>query len=200
VKIRRTGWRIVFRLALLAATIVPGSALGGEPDGAIKASQESDNARVQVDNVLSLSLAVQAPLSLDKELPLGTGIAYRREYFVARRTALGIAAGLRVFPASPFHLALGYGLSFKHYVGSLGNAGARSGLYLLYGLLMQMNYLSGRRGVPTGHDTLLSIGYDWQAGSIMPVVEVGYHLTQVRGFDQDTIWLAYSELNLGLRF
>ncbi len=174
--------------------------MGASERGSAPRGGESTDSGVQVDNVLSLSLAVQGPLSLDKALPLGGGLAYRREYYVARRTALGIAAGVRVFPASPFHLALGYGLTFKHYVGNFGNAGPRSGLYLLYGLLMQMNYISGRKGVPSGHDTLLSLGYDWVAGAICPNVEVGYHLTQVRAFDQDTIWLAYSEVNLGLRF
>lgn len=150
-------------------------------------------------DTFALSLAYQAPLSLDKSFAGGIGISYAREYFISRRTALGIHAALRIFPSTPWQLALGYGLTFKHYLISR-SAETTQGLYCLYGLLLQMNVLDGREGTATGHDTRLSIGYDWQVDRIFPLVEVGYHLTQVRSFDEDTLWWPYTELLLGLRF
>jgi hypothetical protein len=150
-------------------------------------------------DTLALSLAYQAPLSIDKSFAGGIGIAYTREYFVSRRTALGIHMALRIFPGSPWQLALGYGLTFKHYLISR-SAETTQGLYFLYGLLLQMNVLDGREGTATGHDTRLAMGYDWQVGSVFPLIEVGYHLTQVRSFDEETLWWPYTELLLGVRF
>ncbi len=151
-------------------------------------------------DILGVSLAYQAPLTLEKAPPLGAGLTYSHEYFVTRRTALGVHAGVRFFPADPWHLAIGYGLTFKHYVTSVNPSGPTTGLYLLYGLLLQMNLLEGRKGSATGHDTRLAIGYDWQAGPVFPTLELGYHLTQVRSFDEDTLWWPYSEFLGGVRF
>lgn len=150
--------------------------------------------------MFGLSVAYQAPLSLEKSPPLGGGITYTREYFVSRRTALGVHVGLRLFPVEPLHLALGYGLTFKHYITPLKPSGPTTGLYLLYGLLLQMNFVKGREGSATDHDTRLAIGYDWQAGPVIPTLEVGYHLTQLRNFDEDTVWWPYTELVGGIRF
>lgn len=151
-------------------------------------------------NVLGLSLAVQAPLSLDKKVPLGTGVVYTRLIFVSPRSALGVVAGLRVFPAAPLHLALGYGLSFQHYLSRSIHEGEPYGFYVTYGLLLQMNWLAERDGTATGHDTLLAIGYDFPAGRVLPTFQAGYHLTQVRGFDEETLWWPYTEVLVGLRF
>ena len=71
---------------------------------------------------------------------------------VHHRTALGIHAGVRAFPTAPRHLAFGYGLTIKHYVGNF-QPNPRYGLYLLYGLLLQMNWLEGSSGSSTDHDT-----------------------------------------------
>lgn len=151
-------------------------------------------------NVFGLSLAYQAPLSIDKAVPLGGGLTYTREYFVTQRTALGIHVALRVFPDDPLQLALGYGLTFKHYLGHQSLSRPTSGFYLLYGLLLQMNYLKGREGTATGHDTRLAAGYDWQSGNLFPTIELGYHLTQVRSFDTETLWWPYTEVVTGIRF
>lgn len=151
-------------------------------------------------NIFGLSIAYQAPLTLDKSPPLGGGLTYTHEYFVSRRTALGVHTGVRFFPAQPWHLAIGYGLTFKHYITSLKPSGPSTGLYLLYGLLLQMNFLEGRKGSATGHDTRLAVGYDWQTGPVFPTFEVGYHLTQVRSFDEDTLWWSYTEVVGGIRF
>lgn len=150
-------------------------------------------------NVMALSLAYQAPLSLDKSFAGGIGIFYTREYFVSPRTALGVHSAIRIFPAAPFHFALGYGLTIKHYI-TVGRSGETAGLYLLYGLLLQMNMLEGRNGTATGHDTRLTVGYDWRAKDLFPFFEAGYHLTQVRSFDENTLWWPYTELAGGLRF
>lgn len=151
-------------------------------------------------NILAVSVAYQAPLSLDKDLPLGGGLFYTREYFVTRRTALGIHAGLRFFPDTPRHLAFGYGLSIKHYLGPTSSERETTGFYLLYGLQLQMNVLEGRSGTATDHDTRMSAGYDWGDGRVKPLVEVGYHLTQLRNFDEETLWWPYAELAFGIRF
>lgn len=153
----------------------------------------------QAFNTIALSTAYQAPLSVDKGFAGGIGVSYAREYFVSKGTALGIHAALRIFPASPWQLAFGYGLTIKHYLFSPG-ATPTQGLYFLYGLLLQMNVLEGREGTATGHDTRLSMGYDWQLGNVFPLVEAGYHLTQVRSFDEETLWWPYAELLWGLRF
>src|SRR5690606_9472983 len=115
---------------------------------------------------------------------------YTREYFVTRRTALGVHLGVRMFPDAPWHFAFGYGVTFKHYLGTIGRT-ETTGLYLLYGLLLQMNVLEGRRGTATDHDTRLAVGYDWRAGPIIPWVEAGYHITQLRNFDENTVWWPY---------
>lgn len=153
----------------------------------------------RVFDTLALSIAYQAPLSLDKGFAGGIGVSYTREYFIARRTALGIHAAVRIFPDSPWQLAIGYGLTFKHYLISR-NALTTKGLYFLYGLLLQMNVLDGREGTATGHDTRLAMGYDWQVGEVFPLLELGYHLTQVRSFDEETVWWPYTELLGGVRF
>lgn len=150
-------------------------------------------------NVLMGSLAYQAPTNFEKAFYGGGGLVYTREYFVTARSALGIQAGGRFFPAAPWHFAFGYGLLIKHYVGDFGSSKS-SGLYLKYGLLLQMNFLDGRRGSALGHDTLFALGYDRTSDRPSPVVEVGYHLTQVRGFDQKTIWWPYTEVAAGIRF
>jgi hypothetical protein len=150
-------------------------------------------------HVLALSLAYQAPLGLDKS-GLGGGVTYTREYFITARTALGVHASLRVFPDAPRHIALGYGLTFKHYIVADAQRQSIAGLYLVYGLLLQMNFLQDREGSATGHDTRLAIGLDWSWRGVFPLVELGYHLTQVRNFEQPTLWWAYTELATGIRF
>ncbi len=155
--------------------------------------------RAPIANVLAASVAYQAPSNLEKSNYLGGGLVYTRDYFVAPRVAMGIQAGVRIFPSPPFHFASGYGLSLKHYVGNLGTSKG-SGLYLRYGLLLQMNVLEGRSGTATGHDTNLAIGYDRESRTVNPVVELGYHITQVRAFDEDTLWWPYTELLAGVRF
>lgn len=150
-------------------------------------------------NVILGSVAYQAPTNFEKSFYGGGGLVYTREYFVTARSALGIQSGARIFPAAPWHFAFGYGLLIKHYVGSLGSSKI-SGLYLKYGLLLQMNFLDDRRGSALGHDTLFALGYDRTSEKLSPVVEVGYHLTQVRNFDQETVWWPYTEVAAGLRF
>lgn len=184
--------KLGFLLSVLTLEVLAASA-SAEPEAV--EIQEATAPR----NVLGLSLAVQAPLSLDKEVPLGAGLVYTRDYFVGKRTALGIHAGVRAFPDSPWHLALGYGLTIKHYAFRL-QPNARRGLYLLYGLLLQMNFLEDHGGTAVGHDTLLAAGFDWQAGGVSPLVQAGYHITQVRGFDEPTLWWPYAEVILGVRF
>ncbi len=203
---RRTVWasedpfRRAFRPspAVLAAALVLGLPRSAEasPEGsAVKAPW-----RAPAANVLGLSLSVQAPLSLDKKAPFGAGLVYTRQYFITPRTALGITAGLRVFPTDPLHLAFGYGLTFQHYLGR-GTVGETPyGFYLTYGLLLQMNWLAEQDGTATGHDTLLALGYDFPAGRVLPTLQAGYHLTQVRNFDQDTLWWPYTELLFAVRF
>ena len=150
-------------------------------------------------NVLGLSLAYQAPLSLDKGFAGGIGVTYTRDYFVSERTAIGIHTALRIFPAEPFHFALGYGVTLKHYVGSYGQTRS-DGLYVLYGLLLQLNVVDGFEGSATGHDTRLAVGFDWSATGVSPLLELGYHLTQVRSFGDATIWWPFTELVIGSRF
>lgn len=145
------------------------------------------------------SLAYQAPTNFEKSFHGGGGIVYTREYFVRARSALGIQAAVRVFPAPPLHLAFGYGLSIKHYIANLGGSQS-SGLYLKYGLLLQMNFLDGRKGSALGHDTLLAVGFDRDSEKLSPVVEAGYHLTELRGFDQERVFWPYAEVAAGLRF
>jgi hypothetical protein len=162
-------------------------------------AQAEEPPAVPTANVLVASLAYQAPSNLEKPFYGGGGVVYTREYFVTARSALGIQAGARIFPAPPLHVALGYGLSIKHYIGNFGKT-ASSGLYLKYGLLLQMSFLDGRSGSAVGHDTLLAVGYDRNSDGLSPVVEAGYHLTQVRGFDQETLWWPYTEVAAGVRF
>jgi len=187
--------------ALLACS---SSAWGSPPDvppnpSADHSSSSPSPSHSPTANVIGLSVAYQAPLSLEKSFPLGGGLFYTREYFVTPRTALGIHAAARVFPQAPTHWALGYGLTLKHYVGNFGHS-ASDGLYLLYGLLLQMNFLEGRKGSATGHDTRLAIGYDWHSTGLAPLVELGTHITQIRAFDDDTLWWPYTELVVGFRF
>lgn len=164
------------------------------------AEPEPEFPRVATANVFGISIAYQVPLDLDKDWALGSGLTYTRDYFVSRRTALGIHAGVRIFPAAPWHLAFGYGLSIKHYVGPTRIEQTATGLYLLYGLQAQLNVLEGRAGTATDHDTRLAVGYDFRAGSLIPVFETGYHITQLRNFDSETIWWPYIEVVFGLRF
>lgn len=171
-----------------------------QPEETQAEETQPEEKHAPVANVLALSFAVQGPLNFDKDLPLGGGLTYTREYFVSSRTALGIHAGARVFPGTPFHFALGYGLTIKHYFGDWGNAGPGSGFYLLYGLLLQMNWLEDSNGVATGHDSRFGVGFDFRTEHVFPVVELGYHLTELRAFDRDTIWWPYTELLVGLRF
>ena len=153
----------IFLSCCLVGFVLPASAQTQPPEAAPALVYSTPHA-----NVFGVSIAYQAPLTLDKAVPLGAGLTYTHEYFVTRRTALGVHAGVRFFPADPWHLAIGYGLTFKHYVTSLKPSGPTSGLYLLYGLLLQMNFLEGRKGSATGHDTRLAIGYDWQTGPVFP--------------------------------
>ncbi|MCH2108308.1 MAG: hypothetical protein MK135_03195 [Polyangiaceae bacterium] len=173
-----------------------GRALAQEP--ATEKSESPELNSVKIVNRLSLLVAYQAPLDLDK-VGIGTGLAYTRDYFVGPNTALGIHLALRTFPVDPLQLALGYGLTIRHYLGS-SNQDRPGGFYLLYGLLLQMNYLSSKKGTATGHDTLLAAGFDFQSSNWLPFLEVGYHLTQVRSFDDKTLWWPYAETQFGFRF
>lgn len=150
-------------------------------------------------NVLLGSLAYQAPTNFEKPFYGGGGIVYTREYFVTPRSALGIQAAARIFPATPLHFAAGYGLSIKHYVGDFGTSKS-CGLYLKYGLLLQMNFLEDRKGSALGHDTQLAVGWDWAPDRPSPAIEAGYHLTQLRTFDQETVWWPFAEIAAGIRF
>lgn len=182
-------------------------AAGDEPRSTEEALGSSEEAprfaeeapRAPTSNVLLGSLAYQAPTNFEKDFFGGGGIVYTREYFVSPRSALGIQAAARIFPAPPLHFAFGYGLSIKHYIGNLGRSKS-SGLYLKYGLLLQMNFLEDRKGSGLGHDTLLAIGYDRTSGKVSPVIEVGYHLTALRGFDQEALSWPYIEVAAGIRF
>lgn len=158
-----------------------------------------ENSRAPTANVIVGSLAYQAPTNFKKSFYGGGGVVYTREYFVTARSALGIQAGARMFPAAPWHFAFGYGLIIKHYLGNLGSSKS-SDLYLKYGLLVQMNFVDDREGSALGHDTLLAVGYDRRSDGPSPVFETGYHLTQLRGFDQETVWWPYAEIAAGLRF
>ena len=62
-----------------------------------------------------------------------------------------------------------------------------------------MNFLTDRPGTAVGHDTRLAIGFDWSA-RWAPVLEAGYHITQVRNFSAPTLKWGFTELAAGLRF
>lgn len=200
------GWTPLV-VAAVTSLSVPRKAFTAEPRSAEPRSSEprsneprSDEPRwAPTANVLLGSLAYQVPTNFEKSFYGGGGFVYMREYFVTARSALGIQAGARLFPAPPLHFAFGYGLSIKHHVGHFG-ASMSSGFYLKYGLLLQMNFLEGRNGSALGHDTQLAVGYDWTSDVPSPVIEFGYHLTQVRGFDQETVWWPYAEIAAGIRF
>lgn len=190
------GWTPLV-VAAVTSLSVPRKAFTAEPRSSESHSDEPRPAPTA--NVLLGSLAYQVPTNFKKSFYGGGGFVYTREYFVTARSALGIQAGARLFPAPPLHFAFGYGLSIKHHVGHFG-ASISSGFYLKYGLLLQMNFLEGRNGSALGHDTQLAVGYDWTSDRPSPVIEVGYHLTQVRGFDQETVWWPYAEIAAGIRF
>lgn len=189
----------------VGALCLPLSAAVGHPavKEALAADEPATGAALQdapLVHELGVSLGYQAPLSLDKRVPLGGGAVYTLHYLVSRRSSLGVQLGVRTFPSAPWHVAMGYGLTFTHHIEPHQRDRLPEGFFLRYGLLLQMNVLEKRAGTATGHDTLLAIGYDLPGRGAAPWILLGYHLTQLRAFDSETLWWPYTELAVGLRF
>lgn len=192
-------WCVGLGCALFALTPVS-EAVGsdGVPSG--QAANPELIERVHLLHELGVSLAYQAPLSFEKRVALGGGATYTLHYLISTRSALGVSLAFRAFPSPPFHFALGYGLAFTHHLKPHRRGVLPEGLFFRYGLLLQMNILEGREGSSTDHDTLLAVGYDFSGGAAAPFLMVGYHLTQVRSFDVETLWWPYTDLVVGLQF
>jgi len=129
----------------------------------------------------------------------GVGLGVNWEFFTSERSSLAIHASYRTYSGEMGTAAnqLSYGLLMKHFLQDTRGLHAE-GLYLNYGLLMQVVRLSGVPESGTAHDTKLAAGYDF-GGARHWFLEAAYHYSRIKYYSTDPINVDYAEVAIGCR-
>ncbi len=130
---------------------------------------------------------------LKKPLPTlsqtGGGISLSYNIPVSPSSWMGIYLGGKFTSQEESLAQMVYGLLIGHRIFSRW--------YVLYGLLLSMNFLSDRKGYATSHNTRLSVGYFLGERIYM---DLSYHYSRIRYFEVDPIFLDRIEWEIGYRF
>ena len=140
------------------------------------------------------------PFPFEKISRVGTGLFGAYEFFLKPSFVLGINLSYRFHPGESQLHQVGYGLLLKHYLGGTKSTTSLFLPFVEYGLLLQMNFLSSRKGFGTAHDTRLSAGTDIRVGKSFLFVEGSWHYSRLGLFDQKSERLDNIELDVGYRW
>ena len=180
-------------MKLLLILLLAGPAFASAPSTPPPESEPvSKNRSLRIG--ISSSYLFRAPDATTSPMLIGPALVY--EFVLNERFALGILATFRNgFGTSAFR-QLGYGLLMKHTFCD-PDAGLRP--YLEYGLLMNMNWMGGRAGTSTAHDTRLAAGLDFPLFQDRGFVDLGYHYNRIRLFEAPEVSMDRLELVFGYR-
>lgn len=152
---------------------------------------------------LRIGPSVQAllydPFPFERISRIGTGIFAVYEFFLKPSATIGINLSYRVHPGESSLHQIGYGLMLKHYLAGTKSPNSTFLPFVEYGLLLQMNFLSNRKGSGTAHDTRLSAGTDIRVGKRFLFVEGSWHYSRLGLFEQKSERLDTIEFDLGYR-
>jgi hypothetical protein len=148
------------------------------------------------------SIVISTTKLLNKDIgdtSTGAGLGVNWEFFTSERSSLAIHAAFRQYMGSlgTSTNQLSYGLLMKHMMQDTRGIHA-SGIYLNYGLLMQVIRKSGVSESGTAHDTKLAAGYDF-GGNRHWSLEAAYHYSRIKYFETEPINADYAELALSCR-
>lgn len=148
----------------------------------------------------SLQTLLYEPFPYQKLSRVGTGVFGVYEFYLKPSFAIGINLSYRFFPGEARLHQVGYGLMLKHYLGGMSSPDSTFMPFVEYGLLLQINKLSGRQGTGTAHDTRLSAGTDIRIARKIFFVEGSWHYSRVGLFEQTAERLDNLEFDVGYRY
>ncbi len=148
----------------------------------------------------SLQTFLFDPFPYAKLARVGTGLFGAYEFFLKPSFVIGINLSYRYYPGESHLHQVGYGLLLKHYLGGTKSPDSTVMPYVEYGLLLQINKLSTRKGTGTAHDTRLSAGTDFRIAKKIFFVEASYHYSRLGLFEQVAERLDNVEFDVGYRY
>ena len=144
-------------------------------------------------NLREIQVGANIHYFFQKPLPtltqLGGGLSLSYNIPVSSSSWMGIYLGGKFTSKEENLSQMVYGLLIGHRIFSRW--------YVLYGLLLSMNFLSDRKGYATSHNTRLSVGYFLGERIYM---DLSYHYSRIRYFEVDPIFLDRIEWEVGYRF
>ena len=147
----------------------------------------------------SVQMFLLDPFPFEKISKVGTGLFGVYEFYLKPAFAIGINLSYRVHPGEATLHQIGYGLLMKHYLSGTSSTTSTFLPFVEYGLLLQINLLSDRKGSGTSHDTRLSVGTDIRLKKTFLFVEGSWHYSRLGIFDQKAERLDSLEFDLGYR-
>jgi hypothetical protein len=148
----------------------------------------------------SLQTMLYQPFPYQQLSRVGTGVFGVYEFYLKPSFAIGINLSYRFFPGNSRLHQVGYGLLLKHYLGGMSSPDSTFMPFVEYGLLLQINKVSGRQGTGTAHDTRLSVGTDIRIAKKIFFVEGSWHYSRVGFFEQTAEPLDNLEFDVGYRY
>lgn len=148
----------------------------------------------------SLQTFLYKPFPYENLSRVGTGVFSVYEFFLKRSAVIGINLSYRYFPGDATLHQVGYGLILKHYLAGMNSLDSTFMPFAEYGLLLQINKLSTRKGTGTAHDTRLSVGTDIRIAKKIFFVEGSWHYSRLSLFEQPAEHLDNLEFDVGYRF
>jgi hypothetical protein len=148
----------------------------------------------------SLQTFLYNPFPYENLSRVGTGVFGVYEFFLKRSAVIGINLSYRYFPGDATLHQVGYGLILKHYLAGMNSLDSTFMPFAEYGLLLQINKLSTRKGTGTAHDTRLSVGTDIRIAKKIFFVEGSWHYSRLSLFEQPAEHLDNLEFDVGYRF
>ena len=139
------------------------------------------------------------PFPYQKLTGFGTGLFGAYEFYLKPSFAIGINLSYRYYAGDAALHQVGYGLLLKHYLGGTSKPNATFMPYVEYGLLLQINKISGRKGTGTAHDTRLSAGTDFRIAKKIFFVEGAWHYSRLGLFEEPSERLDNLEFDIGYR-
>lgn len=148
----------------------------------------------------SLQTFLYKPFPYENISRVGTGVFGVYEFFLKRSAVIGINLSYRYFPGDATLHQVGYGLILKHYLAGMNSLDSTFMPFAEYGLLLQINKVSSRKGTGTAHDTRLSVGTDIRIAKRIFFVEGSWHYSRLSLFEQPSERLDNLEFDVGYRY
>jgi len=148
----------------------------------------------------SLQVLLYEPFPYQKISRIGTGLFGAYECFLKPSFVIGINLPYRFYPGQARLPQVGYRLMLKHYLAGMNSPDSTFMPYVEYGLLLQINKVSGRQGTGTAHDTRLSAGTDFRIAKKIFFVEASWHYSRLGLFEQTGERLDNLEFDVGYRY